>query len=173
MFSSVRSESSAGILSDCVRALTLVYRQKRSQDLPIICVTNEVAFGQGVADDADGRSQGRPARTTADQLYPASWNCVSSNTRVVMAGSASSVGSPLLSLKTNLVVRPLQFPIGMGTGAVYLTLSVLKVPEYRGLDVIKNIFWYLCIVFFLLNIATLVTQLLREWPSHLHTCRHV
>ena len=50
----------------------------------------------------------------------------------------------------------------MGTGAVYLTLSVLKVPEYRGLYVIMNIFWYLCIVFFLLNIATLVIQFLRE-----------
>ena len=50
----------------------------------------------------------------------------------------------------------------MGTGAVYLTLSDLKVPEYHGLYVIMNIFWYLCIAFFLINIATLVVQLMRE-----------
>ena len=50
----------------------------------------------------------------------------------------------------------------MGTGAVYLTLSDMKVTQYYGLYIIMNIFWYMCIAFFLANIATLIIQLVRE-----------
>ena len=49
-----------------------------------------------------------------------------------MAGSASPIVSQLLFIETELVVRPLQFPIGMGTGAVYLTLFIALINRVRN-----------------------------------------
>ncbi|KAF9779134.1 voltage-dependent anion channel [Thelephora terrestris] len=50
------------------------------------------------------------------------------------------------------------FPIGMGTGAVYVTLSGVK-NHLNALLHIKHVFFFLNIVLFLLNISTLTLQL--------------
>lgn len=50
-----------------------------------------------------------------------------------------------------------QFPIGMGTGAVYVTLSGVK-NHTRALTIIEGIFYLLNIALFLVNTTTLLLQ---------------
>lgn len=50
-----------------------------------------------------------------------------------------------------------QFPIGMGTGAVYVTLSGLK-QHSSALTVVETGFYFLNITLFLLNTITLLLQ---------------
>ncbi|PSR72567.1 hypothetical protein PHLCEN_2v11560 [Hermanssonia centrifuga] len=52
------------------------------------------------------------------------------------------------------------FPIGMGTGAVYLTLIDLTVPPFKALTTIETLFYFLTIALFLLNTSTLLLQFL-------------
>lgn len=53
-----------------------------------------------------------------------------------------------------------QFPIGMGTGAVYVTLSGLK-SHSQALTTFETIFYFLNITLFLLNSVTLALQAIR------------
>ncbi|PSR70442.1 hypothetical protein PHLCEN_2v13693 [Hermanssonia centrifuga] len=53
--------------------------------------------------------------------------------------------------------QPLQFPIGMGTGAVYVTLSGLK-SHAPALTTVETIFYFINICLFLLNTTTLLLQ---------------
>lgn len=58
-----------------------------------------------------------------------------------------------------------QFPVGMGTGAVYLTLSGLK----NHADVVTNVetaFYILNMVLFCLNSTTLLLQLICELVNY-------
>jgi len=61
-----------------------------------------------------------------------------------------NVQSPVLMFIT-------QFPIGMGTGAVYVTLSSLK-ERAELLDEVETVFYFLNIALFLLNSTTLLMQ---------------
>lgn len=64
-----------------------------------------------------------------------------------------------------------QFPIGMGTGAVYLTLSSLKYHS-PVLTTVETIFYALNIILFLTNSSTLLIQAIREYLSNPHhKCR--
>lgn len=58
-----------------------------------------------------------------------------------------------------------QFPIGMGTGAVYVCLAGVDPTPPHGLQVIQNIFYFLNIAFFLINAITLLLQFIRTCPS--------
>jgi len=49
------------------------------------------------------------------------------------------------------------FPIGMGTGAVYVTLSQIK-EHSQALTKVETFFYFLNIAFFLLNVTTLIAQ---------------
>lgn len=51
----------------------------------------------------------------------------------------------------------LQYPIGMGTGAVYVTLSGLK-EHSTVLTHVETVFYFLNIALFLLNTTTLLLQ---------------
>lgn len=53
-----------------------------------------------------------------------------------------------------------QFPIGMGTGAVYVTLAGLKQHPGHPLTIVETVFYFLNIALFLLNTSTLLLQLL-------------
>ncbi len=55
----------------------------------------------------------------------------------------------------------LQFPIGMGTGAVYVTLSGLK-EHSTTLTNVETFFYFLNMALFLLNVTTLTIQLVGE-----------
>ncbi|KAK7692818.1 hypothetical protein QCA50_004453 [Cerrena zonata] len=52
------------------------------------------------------------------------------------------------------------FPIGMGTGAVYVTLSSLKDHPGNALTTVETIFFFLNVALFLLNSSTLLLQLI-------------
>ena len=67
------------------------------------------------------------------------------------------------------LTAPLQFPIGMGTGAVYVTLSGLK-QHSETLTRVETFFFFLNISLFLLNSLTLLLQLIRKWRDIL-ACR--
>jgi hypothetical protein len=49
------------------------------------------------------------------------------------------------------------FPVGMGTGAVYVTLSGIK-PHTAALTKIETAFFFLNMALFLLNVTTLLIQ---------------
>ena len=51
-----------------------------------------------------------------------------------------------------------QFPIGMGTGAVYVTLSGLK-EQSSVLTRVETFFYFFNIALFVLNVVTLLIQL--------------
>ncbi|THH29203.1 hypothetical protein EUX98_g4985 [Antrodiella citrinella] len=51
-----------------------------------------------------------------------------------------------------------QFPIGMGTGAVYVCLAGVDPTPPKALHIIQTIFFFLNIVLFLLNVTTLALQ---------------
>ena len=53
-----------------------------------------------------------------------------------------------------------QFPVGMGTGAVYVTLSGLK-QHPRTLTTVETVFFFINLSLFLLNSSTLLLQVLR------------
>ena len=55
----------------------------------------------------------------------------------------------------------LQFPIGMGTGAVYVTLSGLK-EHASVLTHVETFFYFLNMALFILNVTTLAVQLARK-----------
>lgn len=55
------------------------------------------------------------------------------------------------------LTRP-QFPIGMGTGAVYVTLAGIKQHPGHVLTIIETIFYFLNMALFLLNTSTLLLQ---------------
>jgi hypothetical protein len=57
-----------------------------------------------------------------------------------------------------------QFPIGMGTGAVYVTLSGIK-EHTRALTIVETIFYFINIALFLLNTTTLLLQAIRMFYS--------
>jgi hypothetical protein len=57
-----------------------------------------------------------------------------------------------------------QFPIGMGTGAVYVTLSGIK-EHTRALTIVETIFYFINIALFLLNTTTLLLQAIRTCYS--------
>ncbi|KAI0060715.1 hypothetical protein BV25DRAFT_1954617 [Artomyces pyxidatus] len=50
------------------------------------------------------------------------------------------------------------FPIGMGTGAVYVILSLLKYHHTRFLTCLETAFFFINIILFILNVTTLVMQ---------------
>ncbi|KAI0093302.1 voltage-dependent anion channel-domain-containing protein [Irpex rosettiformis] len=52
------------------------------------------------------------------------------------------------------------FPIGMGTGAVYVTLAGLKDHWGSKLDTVETVFFFFNLVLFILNTTTLLLQLL-------------
>ena len=64
--------------------------------------------------------------------------------------------------RTKYAISILQFPIGMGTGAVYVTLSGLK-EHSTTLTNVETFFYFLNMALFLLNVTTLAIQLVREW----------
>ncbi len=55
-----------------------------------------------------------------------------------------------------------QFPIGMGTGAVYVTLAGLKLHPGKSITIVETAFYFLNMILFLLNTSTLLLQLIRE-----------
>ena len=65
----------------------------------------------------------------------------------------------------NSLLILLQFPVGMGTGAVYLTLSGLK-HRPRGLVIVELVFYFLNMVLFFMNTITLIIQAIRTYLSH-------
>ena len=60
-----------------------------------------------------------------------------------------------------------QFPIGMGTGAVYVTLSSLK-ERAEFLDEVETVFYFLNIALFLLNSTTLLMQAICAIYPHIY-----
>ena len=50
-----------------------------------------------------------------------------------------------------------KFPIGMGTGAVYVTMSGIK-SHSQALTTIETVFFFINIALFLLNSTTLLIQ---------------
>ena len=57
-----------------------------------------------------------------------------------------------------------QFPIGMGTGAVYATLAGIK-EHNRVLTHVEIFFYFLNIALFLFNSSTLLLQAIRQFSS--------
>ena len=60
----------------------------------------------------------------------------------------------------------LQYPIGMGTGAVYVTLAGLKNHPGHPLTVVETVFYFLNMVLFLLNTSTLLLQFASEYSHY-------
>lgn len=56
-----------------------------------------------------------------------------------------------------------QYPIGMGTGAVYVTLAGLKQHPGHPLTVVETVFYFLNMALFLLNTTTLLLQFASTW----------
>ncbi|KAF8257459.1 voltage-dependent anion channel-domain-containing protein [Lactarius quietus] len=56
------------------------------------------------------------------------------------------------------------FPVGMGTGSVFVTLSCLK-QHPRTLTTVETILFFFNLTFFLLNSSTLLLQLLSVYPQ--------
>ncbi|PSR72182.1 hypothetical protein PHLCEN_2v11974, partial [Hermanssonia centrifuga] len=52
------------------------------------------------------------------------------------------------------------FPIGMGTGAVYVTLAGLKLHPGKSITIVETAFYFLNMILFLLNTSTLLLQLI-------------
>lgn len=65
--------------------------------------------------------------------------------------------------RTQLAVY--QFPIGMGTGAVYVTMSGIK-EHTPVLTHVETVFFFMNIALFLLNTSTLLLQAIREFNHH-------
>lgn len=57
----------------------------------------------------------------------------------------------------------LQFPIGMGTGAVFVCLSDVEQTPGHPLTIIGTVFFYLNLFLFCLNLSTLLLQLICEY----------
>ena len=56
-----------------------------------------------------------------------------------------------------------QFPIGMGTGAVFVCLSDVEQTPGHPLTIIGTVFFYLNLFLFCLNLSTLLLQLICEY----------
>lgn len=86
----------------------------------------------------------------------------------------SHLSSRNSSLKNICLLHWLQFPVGMGTSAVYLSLSGWS-EKFRPRDYIEYIFFWLTLVLFVLNTTTLLLQAIREFfpsTSILNLCRN-
>jgi len=57
-----------------------------------------------------------------------------------------------------------QFPVGMGTSSVYLSLSGWEEPV-RSRDMIERIFFFMTVAIFCINVGTLLLQAIREFHS--------
>lgn len=86
--------------------------------------------------------------------------CCPPHSRLVLAIGESSF--PMLILTQTYISR--QFPVGMGTGAVYLTLSSLK-HHPTWLTTLETVFYSLSIVIFTFNMLMLLLQVI--CASHL------
>ena len=74
-----------------------------------------------------------------------------------MGGHGKRCVGHVSSLFQSSLLLNVQFPIGMGTGAVYVTLSGLK-SRSDALVTVETVFYFLNIILFLLNSSTLLIQ---------------
>lgn len=57
----------------------------------------------------------------------------------------------------------------MGTGAVYLTLAGLQQDPGHPLTIVETVFYFFNLVLFLLNLSTLLLQMIRKQPYFILT----
>ena len=80
-----------------------------------------------------------------------------------MAGGTLCFLSDVVALVILGALVRQQFPIGMGTGAVYVTMSGLK-QHSSVLTNVETFFFFLNLALFILNTTTLLLQFICESP---------
>lgn len=78
-----------------------------------------------------------------------------------MAGPGKQYAHSFFLNPSECSYHEIQFPIGMGTGAVYVTLSGIK-QHSPALTTVETGFYFLNITLFLLNSITLLLQAIRK-----------
>lgn len=87
---------------------------------------------------------------------------VSNISRRIHGWSWQAVGTLCYPQPIHILICDMQFPIGMGTGAVYVCLAGIHPHPGLPLTMVETVFYFLNIALFLLNSTTLLLQLIRE-----------